>query len=68
MRINNENITVSGETIAWKDVEALRFLNKKGLVLVLNNGRKVEVSQVHPSTVDEVFRVYEQYLKEHHSN
>lgn len=65
MKITNERFEISGtESISWRDVKTVRLINEK-LALVLNSGRVIELSNVHPSTIDTVFRAYEKYLKEH---
>jgi hypothetical protein len=65
MKINSERIEVGpNEFIDFKDIKTMRLLNDK-LALILRSGRVVEISRLRPSTIDLVFRTYENYLKDH---
>lgn len=65
MKITSDRLEISAsESISWDEVKTLRLLNNK-LALVLNNGRVIELSNLHASTIDTAFRAYERYLKDH---
>ncbi len=65
MKITGDRLEISPEeSIPWGDVETLRLLNET-MVLVLENGKTVEFSHVHPVTIDRAFRAYENYLRDH---
>lgn len=65
MKITNEKIEISeSESIPWREIETLKILNDK-LSVFLSNGRVIELSHLHPSTIDMAFRTYEKYLNDH---
>ena len=65
MKITSNKLVVSDtESIEWEDVDNLRLSNNQ-LCLVLSSGKTIKVKDVHPSTADQAFRVYEAYLKDH---
>lgn len=65
MRITSQKFEISpSELIYWEDIKAMRLINEK-LAIILNNGRVIELSNMHPHTIDNAFRAYERYIKEH---
>lgn len=65
MKVTEEKIEISeGKEISWDEVESLRIVNHK-LALVLSNQEVVELHDLRPSTIDMVFRFYEDFLKKH---
>ncbi len=65
MRIKEDYLEMnSGRKIYWEEVSTLRLINDV-LALVLKTGEVIEIPQLHPYSVDQAFRLFEGYVKEH---
>lgn len=52
------------DVIFWKNVKTIRLLNDK-LAFIMNDGSIKELDHVRATTIDLVFRSYENFLRGH---
>jgi hypothetical protein len=67
MRYDEEKIEINSKDVfPWESIKTIRILNEK-LIFELKAGRVIELSNLHPSTIDGVFRAYEHFVQMHPS-